>query len=169
MVEHELLMLIAPPLLILGRPYAALAGALPRHSRLLALAAWPLRTPPSAAIALHAAALWVWHLPRLFNAGLESEVIHALQHASFFWTALLFWWVVFRRVGTGVAVLCLLVMLIASGALAALLTFAPAPLYAGATLHDQQLGGLVMWVPAGYAMLLAGLLAFHRLLRASPA
>jgi cytochrome c oxidase assembly factor CtaG len=168
MVQHELLMLVAPPLLILGRPYAALACALPHRSRWLALAALPLRTPPVAALLLHAAALWAWHLPRLFNAGLGSDAIHALQHASFFWSALLFWWVVFRRVSSGAAVLYLLAMLIASGALAALLTFAPAPLYAGATLADQQLGGLVMWVPAGYVMLLAGLLALHRLLRASP-
>jgi len=169
MVQHELLMLVAPPLLILGRPYAALAAALPARAPLLRLAALrlaalPLRIPPLAAFALHLAALWTWHLPRLFDAGLESDATHAVQHASFFWSALLFWWTVFRRVRSGIAVLMLLAMLIASGALAALLTFAPAPLYAGATLAQQQLGGLIMWVPAGYAMLLAGLLAFHRLL-----
>jgi cytochrome c oxidase assembly factor CtaG len=116
-------------------------------------------------VILHGAALWLWHAPRLFDAGLESDAVHALQHASFFWTALLFWWTVFRRVRTGTAVLYLLATLIHGGALAALLTFSPAPLYAGATLESQQLGGLIMWVPAGYAMLLAGLLAFNRLLR----
>jgi putative membrane protein len=165
MVQHELLMLIAPPLLILGKPYAALAAALP--SNVLRIAAWPLCIPPLAAWGLHAAALWIWHVPRLFDAGLDSDAVHALQHACFFWSALLFWWTVFRRVRTGTAALYLLTMLIVSGALAALLTFAPTPLYAGASLQDQQLGGLIMWVPAGYALLLAGLLAFNRLLEPS--
>jgi putative membrane protein len=55
--------------------------------------------------------------------------------------------------------------MIHAGALAALLTFAPAPLYAFTALDEQQLGGLIMWVPAGYAMLAAGLFAFNRVLR----
>jgi putative membrane protein len=165
MVQHELLMLVAPPLLILGRPFAALAATLP--ARAVRLAALPLAIPPLAAVCLHGAALWLWHAPRLFDAGLASPAVHALQHASFFWTALLFWWTVFRRVRTGAAVVYLLATLIHTGALAALLTFAPAPLYAGASLEEQQLGGLIMWVPAGYAMMLAGILAFDRLLARS--
>jgi putative membrane protein len=164
MVQHELLMVVAPPLLILGRPFAALSATL--GPRALRIAAWPLRIPPPAAWALHAAALWVWHMPWLFDASAASDTTHALQHASFFFTALLFWWTVFRRVRVGTAVLYVLTTLIHTGALAALLTFAPAPLYAGASLEQQQLGGLIMWVPAGYAMLLAGLLAFNRLLEA---
>jgi cytochrome c oxidase assembly factor CtaG len=163
MVQHELLMVVAPPLLILGRPFAALAVTLP--PRVLRIAAWPLALPPLAAWGLHAAALWGWHVPRLFDAGLASSGVHALQHACFFWSALLFWWTVFRRLSSGAAVLYLLTTLIHSGALAALLTFAPAALYAGTTLPEQQVGGLIMWVPAGYALLLAGLLAFHALLR----
>ena len=162
MVQHELLMIVAPPLLILGRPFTALAATLPRAA--LRIAAWPLRIPPIAAWVLHAAALWVWHVPRLFEAGLQSEAVHALQHASFFFSALLFWWAVFRRVRTGTAALYVLTTMLQAGALGALLTFAPTPLYAGTPLGEQQLGGLVMWVPAGYAMLLAGLVAFNRLL-----
>jgi cytochrome c oxidase assembly factor CtaG len=163
MIQHELLMIAAPPLIILGRPYAALAATLAPAA--LRLAAAPLRVPPLAALLLHAAALWVWHVPRLFDAALESDAVHAAQHASFFFSALLFWWAVFRRVRTGIALLYILVTMIHAGALAALLTFAPAPLYALTELGEQQLGGLVMWVPAGYAMLAAGLLAFNRLLR----
>jgi putative membrane protein len=173
MVQHELLMIIAPPLLILGRPYAALGASLPSSPRwtplILRAAALPLATPPLAAFGLHLLALWVWHVPRLFDAGLESDGVHALQHACFFWTALLFWWAVLRQWRSGVALAWLLGATIASGALAALLTFAPAPLYAGASLADQQLGGLLMWVPAGYALLFAALLGFHRLLRTSAA
>jgi cytochrome c oxidase assembly factor CtaG len=163
MIQHELLMIAAPPLLILGRPYAALAATLPPAA--LRVAAAPLRVPPLAALFLHAIALWIWHVPRLFDAALASEAVHAAQHASFFFTALLFWWAVFRRVRTGIALLYILVTMIHAGALAALLTFAPAPLYALTAHGEQQLGGLIMWVPAGYAMLAAGLIAFHRLLR----
>jgi cytochrome c oxidase assembly factor CtaG len=163
MIQHELLMIAAPPLLILGRPYAALAATLSPAA--LRMAAIPLRAPPLAALLLHAAALWIWHAPRLFDAALESDAAHAAQHASFFFTALLFWWAVFRRVRTGIALLYILLTMIHAGALAALLTFAPAPLYALTAHGEQQLGGLIMWVPAGYAMLAAGLIAFHRLLR----
>lgn len=166
MVQHELLMVVAPPLLVLGRPFAALGATLPR--RALRIAAWPLRLPPAWAWALHAAALWAWHLPRGFDAALASDSTHALQHASFFFSALLFWWAVFRRLRTGMAVVYILTTLIHGGALAALLTFAPLPLYQGIALQDQQLGGLIMWVPAGYAMLLIGLLAFNRLVEAHP-
>ncbi len=181
MVQHELLMIVAPPLLILGRPYAALAAALaaassaasavaqPWSPRLLRAAALPLAIPPLVAFVLHLLALWVWHVPKLFDAGRTSSGVHALQHAFFFWTALLFWWAVMRQWRTGVALAWLLGALIGSGALAALLTFAPAPLYAGTSLADQQLGGLLMWVPAGYALLIAALLAFNRLLRVSAA
>ena len=163
MIQHELLMILAPPLLILGRPYAALAATLPPAA--LRVVAMPLRIPPLAALVLHAAALWIWHVPRLFDAALESDALHAAQHASFFFSAVLFWWAVFRRVRTGMAVLYILATMIHAGALAALLTFAPTPLYALTALGEQQLGGLIMWVPAGYAMLAAGLLAFHRILR----
>ena len=163
MIQHELLMIAAPPLLILGRPYAALAATLPAVG--LRIAALPLCVPPLAALLLHAIALWIWHVPRFFDAALESAAVHAAQHASFFFTALLFWWAVFRRVRTGIAVLYILATMIHAGALAALLTFAPAPLYSLTALSEQQLGGLIMWVPAGYAMLAAGLIAFHRILR----
>lgn len=162
MVQHQLLMIVAPPLLILGRPFTALAASLPRAA--LRIAAWPLRIPPLAAWGLHAAALWFWHVPRLFEAGLQSDGVHALQHASFFFCALLFWWTVFRRVRSGTAALFVLTTMLHAGALAALLTFAPVPMYADTSLDEQQLGGLIMWVPAGYAMLLAALLAINRLL-----
>lgn len=162
MVQHELLMVAAPPLLILGRPFTALSATLPAWA--LRVVAWPLRIPPLGAWGIHAAALWVWHVPRLFDAGLASDGVHALQHGSFCFSALLFWWTVFRRVRSGVAALYILTTLIHSGALAALLTFAPASLYLDTPLKEQQLGGLIMWVPAGYALLLAGMIAFNRLL-----
>lgn len=166
MVQHELLMMVAPPLLVAGKPFTAIAAVLSRTW--VRLAALPLRIPPIAAWALHGLALWIWHVPRLFDAGRTSEAMHALQHACFFFSALLFWWTVLRRVRAGTAALYVLTTFIHMGAIAALITFAPAPLYAGAGLEQQQLGGLIMWVPAGYALVLAGLLAFNRLLEPQP-
>jgi cytochrome c oxidase assembly factor CtaG len=164
MLQHELVMVVAPPLLILGQPFAAWAAVAPRAA--VAALAWPLRIPPPAAWGLHAVALWAWHAPRLFDAAVGSPSVHALQHASFFVTALLFWWTVFRRVRAATAAIYVVTTIIHTGALAALLTFAPFALYAGTALESQQLGGLIMWVPAGYALVLAGMIACNRLLEA---
>jgi putative membrane protein len=98
--------------------------------------------------------------------------MHALQHASFLGTALLFWWALVHgregRMGYGASVFYLFATAMHSGGLGALLTFAPAPWYgdyAGTTvawgltpLEDQQLAGLIMWIPAGAAYVVAGLI-----------
>lgn len=185
MLQHELLMLVAAPLLVLGRPLAAWTWAFaPAQRRLLGratrapglAASWSILTQPLSAWALHAIALWGWHIPALFDAALHSEALHNLQHASFLGTALLFWWAVLGAQGPsrGFAVMYLLTTMMHTGALGALLTFAPTawyPAYAASAgafgldpLEDQQLGGLVMWVPGGLAYLLAGLALMGRLL-----
>src|SRR5690606_3995771 len=119
MVQHELLMLLAAPLLVLGAPMVAFLWALPRAwrrplgrwaRRRSVRAAWHAIPHPLVAWGLHAAAIWIWHAPRLYEATLTSDLIHALQHLSFFGTALLFWWPVLhpnphRRLGQGLAVL----------------------------------------------------------------
>ena len=78
---------------------------------------------PLYSVALHAVALWVWHLPALFQATLDSDVIHTLQHASFLGTALLFWWAVtngrHRLTGYGMAVLYMFTTALHSGLLGA--------------------------------------------------
>jgi cytochrome c oxidase assembly factor CtaG len=125
-------------------------------------------------------ALWAWHVPALFDAALRSPAMHILQHASFLASALLFWWAALggapapaRR---GVAMVLLFTTMLHTGALGALLALAPAPWYphyvdsaaAGLDpLEDQQLGGLVMWVPGGLAYLAAGLAAAFQLLEKS--
>jgi putative membrane protein len=187
MVQHEVLMLVAAPLLVLGRPLAAWTWALsPSHRQLVGrwtrvrwwAATWALLTDPLAAWALHALALWLWHVPSWFEAALHNEGLHALQHASFLGTALLFWWsalgVDARSRSSGLAMLYLFTTMLHTGALGALLTLAPTPWYpsyATATgalgldpVEDQQLGGLVMWVPGSLAYLVAGLAVMARLL-----
>lgn len=190
MVQHELLMVVAAPLLVLGRPIVALMFALPRgDARSLARTVrtpgwqrcWRVITQPLVAWALHAVALWVWHVPRFFEATLTSDFIHHLQHASFFGSALLFWWaLIHARAGLrgfGLGVLYLFTTMLHTGALGALLTFAdaliypayaaPAAVWSLTAREDQQLGGLIMWIPAGLIYVAAALALFAGWLRQS--
>jgi putative membrane protein len=141
MVQHELLMVVAAPLLVVGRPLVPMLWALPSAARRRVgrvtrarewRAVWHLVTMPLVAFLVHGAAIWVWHIPALFQATLRSDAIHAAQHLSFFGTALLFWWTIIhahapggraRAVSFGAAVLLLFGTALHSGALGALLTF----------------------------------------------
>lgn len=179
MVQHELLMVVAAPLLVLGRPLAVWVWALPPAWR-SALGGffhrsawrrpWLLITAPLSAWVLHALALWLWHVPALFEAALASEFVHAVQHICFLGTALIFWWsvlgVVTRR-HRGIALLSLFTTMVHTGALGALLTLSTVvwyPTYRASAsawgltpLEDQQLGGIVMWVPSGFVYVACGL------------
>ena len=180
MAQHELLILVAAPLMVLGRPLAPFLWALPRDvreeagriSRASAFAAvWRWLTAPLAVFAIHGLALWIWHLPALYQATLGDDFIHALQHLSFFLSAALFWWSLihgrFGRLGYGAAVIYVFATSLHSGILGALLTFAPHlwyPIYQARTsqwglspLEDQQLAGLIMWIPAGVLFIVLGL------------
>jgi cytochrome c oxidase assembly factor CtaG/cytochrome c2 len=191
MVQHELLMLVAAPLVALGSPGLGYLWALPYGARrwlgnrltdrgaFRRLYRW--MTIPAAAWLLHAAAICVWHAPPLFDLAVRNEPVHAAQHVSFFGTALLFWWGLLRgrygRLGHGAAVVYVFTTAMYTGALGALLTMASRPLYsayAGSTaawgltaLEDQQIGGLVMWVPAGILYTGVGLWLFASWLRDS--
>jgi putative membrane protein len=190
MTQHELLMLVAAPLLVLGRPMIPFLWAFPKTTarRLSAWTKatawqrlWRAITAPFVAWLIHAVVLWGWHVPFLFQATLESEWMHAAQHASFFGSALLFWWAILqgreRAFGYGAAVLYLFTTGLHSSLLGALLTFARSvwyPVYNGTTLswgltplEDQQLGGLIMWVPAGLVYIFAALALFAGYLRES--
>lgn len=190
MVQHELLMVVAAPLLVLGRPLATWTWALGPAQRRLAggltqarpwAAPWRVLTDPLVAWTLHAAALWGWHIPAAFDAALRHEGLHIAQHASFFVTALFFWWAVLGhdvrgRHGAGHACACLFTTMLHTSALGALLSLAPTAWYAPYLsqtaafgfdpVEDQQLGGLIMWVPASLAYVIAGLAVLGKLLMA---
>ncbi|SAK95557.1 membrane protein [Caballeronia temeraria] len=193
MMQHELFMLVAAPLLVIGRPLAVWLWAFPANARARIGAAtrsrwiklpWRFLTLPVVAWTLHAAALWCWHAPRFFEAALARPGIHTLQHASFLASALLFWWTVFGRASEAQgasnahAMLSLFTTMVHTGALGALLTLAPGVWYPSCIettralgfdpLQDQQLGGLVMWVPGGLAYLIGGLLVGARWLMRRP-
>jgi len=154
MAQHMLLIGVAAPLLAASRPVLpflkgrgwlarpVLAFARPRHAFLL-----------------HGAAIWLGHAPRVLEWSLDQRWMHALQHFALVATAALFWWSLLARgrAGAGESALWTLATLIHTGLLGALLTFAPRPLFASYGLEDQQLAGLVMWIPGGLAYFAAGL------------
>jgi putative membrane protein len=189
MAQHEILMLAAAPLLALSRPLLPFLWGIPpawrrgvgHWSKTAAVQkVWHAITRPLSAWWIHAIALWVWHAPVLFQATLANEWMHTAQHLSFLISALLFWWSLFYTrglLGHGESVFYLFTTAIHTGILGALLTFAPvifypaysatAPSWGLTPLQDQQIGGLIMWVPAGVVYLVAGLILFARWLRQS--
>jgi putative membrane protein len=174
MVQHELLMVVAAPLIVLGRPLETFAWSAPAVARLGALQAlWRSLTSPVGAWSVHALAIWIWHVPALFELALNIAGWHVAQHVSFFVSALAFWWVVFApqsRTAGAWAIANLFTTMLHTSALGALLTFAPsawyplgeAPPLRMTPLEDQQLGGLVMWVPGGFTYMIAGLALVRR-------
>jgi cytochrome c oxidase assembly factor CtaG len=170
MVQHLLLMLVAPPLLWLGAPVAPLLLGLPRPLRRAVargLAATPIRRlgaalgHPGVAWGAFALVFWVWHLPALYGLALRSDVWHHVEHACFFSAALLFWRPVIlawptRAVWPRWAMIPYLVLAeVQNTALAAILTFTDRVIYpAYSSLEDQALAGVIMWVPGSVAFLL---------------
>jgi cytochrome c oxidase assembly factor CtaG len=178
MIEHELLMAVAAPLLAVSRPLGTFLHALPRAWRLALIASagtspvqwtWRNLTAPVTATVLHAVAIWIWHIPALLDGTIRSELLHRLQHVCFLVTALFFWWAIFRRPAReyGLGALHVFATMMHTGLLGALLTLAPrdayplqtqdAVLFGLTPLEDQQLAGLFMWVPGGIIYLGCGL------------
>ncbi len=189
MTQHEILMLISAPLLVLSRPLVTFLWALPmdwrkslgRWSKTDCVSkTWLFLTGAFTAWWIHALAIWTWHVPYLFDLTLRSDLAHTAQHLSFFLSALLFWWALLYSHGRrehGAAVLYVFTTAVHTGILGALLTFSPRIWYTpyatttqawGLTpLEDQQLGGLIMWVPASLVYLAAGLFLFASWLKES--
>lgn len=168
MIEHEIVMAVSAPLLVAARPIGTMLWSLPRHARAAAgrllrrraiVAAWDWLSSGGNATVLHGVAIWTWHAPVLFDAAVTGAAMHRLQHLSFLITALLFWWSVFYRSNPGLAAWHLFVTMMHTSILGALMTLAPRVLYEAQTatalewgltpLQDQQLAGLIMWIPAG--------------------
>jgi cytochrome c oxidase assembly factor CtaG len=183
MAEHELLMAGAAPLLVLGQPLLVLLSSLPRAARRRVARwgaarplrrAWLLATGPVIAWSVHTLALWLWHAPALFSAAIHSHVVHAAQHLCFLGAGLIYWSsLVANRHGAsgyGTAVLSLFATSVQCALLSALLTVGTIPWYADyPALEDQQLAGLVMWVPAGVVYTGSGIAFFVAWLRESEA
>jgi len=188
MIQHVLLVAVAPPLLLAGKVDVALfllfrsagwqAGRNPVFRALAA--AWRYAETPMIATAVHGSVIWLWHAPFAFQAALNSAILHDLEHLSFFLSAMLFWRALFRSGRSArmaaFGALAAFITLLHSGFLGALITFAQHPIYPGyvwtglwdlSPLEDQQLAGLIMWVPAGLVYLVAGLVLAARVLTPS--
>ena len=184
MVQHLLLVLVAGPLLAAGRAELVLLWAAPERLRRRAGRAWAGATrvrrlastlsAPVSAWVLHAVTIWIWHLPRLYDAAAADGTLHALEHASFVATSILFARVlplgtrgIRPRLSHGAAILYLFAGAMQSALLGALLALAPAVWYTAhlastapwglMPLADQQLAGTLMWGPAGVAYVAAAL------------
>ncbi|HZD78559.1 MAG TPA: cytochrome c oxidase assembly protein [Actinomycetota bacterium] len=179
MVQHLLLIVVAAPLFVLGRPViTTLAGLSPERRRRVARAAHALAATgvvrtvrrPVVAWSVFTIALWSWHLPVLYQAAVEDPLLHALEHTAFLSTAMLAWSVALDerpREGMGVLgrALFLSASAVQSGLLGALILFAstllypvhgPGPALWGLTpLQDQQLAGALMWIPPAAVYLTA--------------
>lgn len=186
MIEHELIMLVATALLAGSGAGGALAWGLPKAWRSLPSGAparlWHGLTEPVTATVLQAVALVAWHLPVLFDLALRHPAVHILQHASFLGTSLIFWWAMLHARGDrgryGVSALCLFATSLIGGALGALMAVSSSPWYASyaalpltgiglSPAADQQLAGLIMWIPGGLVHAGAALVFLHRWLKAA--
>ena len=188
MSQHVLLLTLAPPLVLLGRPWPRMWRALPSPARIavgrtLSASRWaaPVRAlaRPVAAWVLFNVAILAWHIPGAYNATLTSGAVHDLEHAMFFFTGLLFWarvidpgplrprlnWL--TRTGYVIGAM------VVGWGLAITLVLVPDPLYAHyallahrpgqiSALTDQQLAAGIMWVPGSLAYGIAMFLSFYR-------
>jgi len=181
MAQHMLLVSVAPPLIVAGLPAAAFAAGLPtsgarRGAQLLRARGvrrmWHGLTEPMTAMLLQLIVMWGWHAPAAMELALRSEPWHYLMHASFLLVGLFFWSGLLRALrepaaGFFTGIVAVVGTMVQMGLLGALLTFAAVPRYPfylervielGLTpLEDQQLAGLIMWVPGAVPYLLGGL------------
>jgi putative membrane protein len=192
MLQHVLLLTVAPPLILLGRPWPRMWRALPLAprstvARTLVRARWtaPLRAVarPLPAWLLFNGTVLAWHIPAAYNATLTSAPIHQLEHALFFFTGLLFW---ARVIDPGplrpklvwpARLAYVIGAMVVGWVLAITLVLVPHPLYEHyaalaqrpggiSALTDQQLAGGVMWVLGSISYTVTLLVGFYRWLDA---
>jgi len=191
MIQHLLLVMIVPPLLWLANPLPFFMWGLPapaRHQagRLLSRRSGFRRglyavTTPGLVWMAFVAFLLGWHDPSAYNAALRSDLIHDLEHVTFFATAMLFWWLVIgagprlRSLSRGARLALLVVTVPVNMAAGVVIAFASQPIYTYYTtvprlwgitvMLDQMIGGVIMWIPGSMMYLLAALIIISRLIQ----
>lgn len=186
MIEHLLLIMLVPPLFLLGAPLLVVIWAFPYNTRRklgqrFAKGGTPRRildtlTQPPIAAGIYLATLAVWHLPPLYDLAQGTSVIHEVEHLFFLTAGVLYWWPLIhpaggrRRLGYGPAFVYLAPSYVEQTVLGAALTFAPAPIYAYyasgvsawhlSPIADQQLAGVIMWVAGGIILTMQAAVVF---------
>jgi len=194
MVQHLLLMMIAPPLLLIGDPLLPLLRGLPKSwvkEGLGPFLSWPLLrrfihglTFPPVAWLLFALSTVLWHIPALYELALQSPAWHSAEHACFLWTGILFWW---NIILPGVArphwprwtiIPYLLLSDVVNTIVSAMFVFSDKLLYPSygithlgnlSPVMDQSLAGVIMWVPGSAIYLIPAIAAAMALFSDSPA
>ncbi len=193
MAHHMLLLMVAPPLFWLARPFPILLWTLPRGVRqrlprglasgraVREAIRW--LTNPGLAWLVFAATFWTWHTPEMYNAAMRRLFLEDLQHATFFFTALLFWWHVVAaaprwhgRISYGWRIGYVMAALAQNEILAVAITFANTlwytyyqevpRLWGLSPLDDQRLGGAIMWVPGGMMYGIAAVVLLYKIIAA---
>jgi putative membrane protein len=175
MLQHVLLLVVAPPLVVLARPWETTSAAFgPRLRRVLSAPQRALTTrgrnimAATTAVTAFVSVMWLWHIPALYNLTLRDDIVHNVEHTAFFAVGLLFWTAALpRRVGAGPSLgligraVVVLGGLLGSWMLAVFIGYAPTVLYSysgsgGLTaIADQQLAAGVMWVPGSLPFVIA--------------
>jgi putative membrane protein len=185
MVQHLVLTLVVPPLWLMGTPAAVLDRLLDPVFRFrLPAAVARAVTRPLLAWSLYAVGLIAWHLPGPYNAALEHHGWHIVEHLVLLGTAILGWWPILsssRRLPAlpyAAQLLYLFVFGIPMTIVAAFITGAEQPLYPWyaaaprvfglSPMEDQQIGGVIMWVPAAFIPVFAFTVVFFRWAAAEP-
>lgn len=190
MIQHMFLLMLAPPLIWLSDPMPILVWGLPASwrpaaGRYLFQQASPVRTglrqatSPAASWFLFFSFLWGWHSPDAYNLTLRNDLVHDLEHLTFFLPAMLVWWHIVgssprwhKRLSylgrVAFALACVPVNMILGVAIA----LATSPIYTHYTtvprlwnisvLTDQQISGVVMWIPGSMMFVLAAIVLVGR-------
>jgi len=194
MLQHVLLLTVAPPLILLGRPWPRMWRALPLDwrtttGRALSGARWtaPVRalSPPIPAWLLFNLTIVGWHIPGAYDATLRYGLVHDLEHVMFFFTGLLFWARVVdpgplrRRLAWPQRIAYVIGAMIVGWVIAITLVLVPHPVYGFyaalahrpggiSALTDQQIAAGIMWVPGSVAYTVAMMTGVYRWLDPEP-
>jgi cytochrome c oxidase assembly factor CtaG len=191
MIQHLLLVMIGPPLLLIANPLPFFMWGLPPRLRrgvghLLNRESGFRRglhalTAPGLVWMAFVAVFLGWHDPNAYNAALRSDFVHDLEHLTFFATAMLFWWHVvgagprLRSLSRGLRLAYVLAAVPVNMAAGVTIAFASQPIYTYYTtvprlwgmtvMQDQMVGGVIMWIPGSMMFLLAALILISRLVQ----
>ena len=192
MIQHLLLVMIAAPLLLIGNPMPIMLWGLPSTLR-MEIGRW-LRpgatfrrvvaavTTPGLVWLYFVIAVVGWHDPNAYGATLESDIVHDLEHLSFFGTAILFWWHVIgvaprlhKKLSKGVRIGYTIAAVVPNAITGIVISFASEPIYtyyetvprlgSMTVMQDQMLAGTIMWIPGSMMYLLAALILVARVVR----
>ena len=191
MFQHLLLVMFAPALLLIANPLPFGLWGIPTALRhrvggLLSRRAWPRRaletlTSPGVVWIALIVVLVGWHDPKAYDAALSSDLIHNLEHLSFFAVAMLFWWHVTgagpRLHGSpslGMRIALLLITVPVTMGIGVVIAVSTQPIYLSyltvprvlglSVMEDQRLAGAIMWIPGSMMLIFAALILLSRAL-----